>query len=105
MNKHSPSNRPRLTRRQLAARLRELGYPIGDSTLDKLCMPSIGGGPPVCGYWGKRPLYEEGSSVAWAESKLQPTKAPPADRTAGTGVLTKRDRLKQRHQQVAAGAA
>jgi hypothetical protein len=56
MNKHSPSNKGRRhTRKQLAARLRELGYPLGDSTFDKLCMPSVGLGPPIAGYWGKRP--------------------------------------------------
>jgi hypothetical protein len=63
---------PRLTRAQLGESLRGLGYPIGNSTLVKLCAPSIGQGPPVCAWWGNRPLYNLDDAVAWAESRLRP---------------------------------
>jgi hypothetical protein len=67
--------KPRLTRKQLAARLRELGYPVSFSTFNKLCAPSRGGGPPVDGWWGRRPLYDEGTGIAWAEAYLRPARA------------------------------
>jgi hypothetical protein len=63
--------KPRLTRRQLAEHLRKLGYPIGNSTLVKLCAPSIGQGPPVAAWWGKRPLYNPDEGVEWAETRLR----------------------------------
>jgi hypothetical protein len=62
----------RLTRKQLGAFLREEhGYPIGDSTLDKLCMPTINQGPPVAGWWGRRPLYDPDEGLAWAEARIK----------------------------------
>jgi hypothetical protein len=67
-----------LTRRQLAAFLRECGFPVGNSTLDKLCAPSINQGPPACAMWGKRPLYEPTAGIAWAESRLRPVGAEAA---------------------------
>ena len=36
-----------MTRSLLGEFLREFGYPIGDSTLDKLCSPARGEGPPI----------------------------------------------------------
>jgi hypothetical protein len=69
------NSNPRLTRRQLAEELRKRGYPIGNSTLVKLCQPSIGEGPPVAAYWGKRPLYDLAQGVAWAEGRLRPAEA------------------------------
>jgi hypothetical protein len=67
-------NSPRLTRKQLGERLRELGYPIGNSTLAKICAPAIGQGPPVAAWWGRRPLYDEDGAVAWAEARLRPVR-------------------------------
>jgi hypothetical protein len=66
------STKPRHTRRRLAERLRELGYPIGNSTLAKICAPAIGQGPPVAAWWGNRPLYDEDEAIAWAEARLRP---------------------------------
>jgi hypothetical protein len=65
------NTKPRRTRKQLAERLRELGFPIGDSTLAKICAPAIGQGPPVAAWWGNRPLYDEDEAVAWAEARLR----------------------------------
>jgi hypothetical protein len=68
--------KPRLTRKQLGKRLREhYGFPIGDSTLAKLCAPAIGQGPPVAAWWGNRPLYDEDEAVIWAERRLRPARA------------------------------
>jgi hypothetical protein len=72
------NTKPRRTRKQLGERLRELGFPIGDSTLAKICAPAIGQGPPVAAWWGNRPLYDEDEAVAWAEARLR------QDRHAGT---------------------
>jgi hypothetical protein len=65
-----------LTRDDLYELLRGHGYPIDRSTLDKLCMPSCGEGPPVAAYWpgagaNQRPLYEAETALAWAESRLR----------------------------------
>jgi hypothetical protein len=57
----------RLTRKQLVPLFQEYGYPIGKSTLDKLCMPTINEGPPVAAWWGRRPLYDPDEALAWAE--------------------------------------
>jgi hypothetical protein len=61
----------RLTRRQLGEKLRKLGYPIGNSTLNKICAPAIGQGPPIAAYWGSRALYDLNDAIAWAEARLR----------------------------------
>jgi hypothetical protein len=61
----------RMTRGQLAAFLRRNGIPIGDSTLDKLCMPTVNEGPPVAAWWGRRPLYDPADALAWAEARMR----------------------------------
>jgi len=63
--------RKRMTRKQLASHLREHGFPIGNSTLDKLCMPTVNEGPPVAGWWGRRPLYDPDEAIAWAEARTR----------------------------------
>jgi hypothetical protein len=65
----------KMTRKQTAVYLRELGIPIGDSTLDKLCMPSANQGPPVAAWWGRRPLYDPADALAWAEARMRPDRA------------------------------
>lgn len=69
-------DKPLLTRKQLAAHLRQAGYPIGDSTLTKLCLPSNGQGPAPAAYWFRRPLYDPDEGIAWAAARL--TKSPNA---------------------------
>lgn len=67
-------NRPIfLTRSQLGKFLRQQGFPIGESTLDKLCAPSRGEGPPVEKWWGSRPLYTEEGGLAWAMARTRST--------------------------------
>jgi hypothetical protein len=72
----------RMTRKQLAGFLRENGHPYGDSTLDKLCMPSANQGPPIDSWLGRRPLYEASAGLAWAEARLRQEK-PPGRPTRG----------------------
>ena len=57
----------KLTREPLAAALTEAGFPIKPKTL--ATMATRGGGPPYQKF-GNRPLYQWGSSLAWAESRL-----------------------------------
>jgi hypothetical protein len=66
------ASKPLMTRKELAAFLRAQGYPIGNSTLDKLCMPSAYEGPPVARLWGKRKLYAPEDGIAWAQARSQP---------------------------------
>jgi hypothetical protein len=61
-----------LTREQLRQRLNAAGYPITASYFAKVCLPSVGGGPPVARQWGKRPLYEWDAGLAWAEARCRP---------------------------------
>ena len=58
-----------LTRTELAQFLTSRGYPIAKSTLDKLCQPSRGDGPPMAKRWLGRPLYEPAVALAWAEAR------------------------------------
>jgi hypothetical protein len=60
---------PLLTREQLRLRLNERGYVISASYFNKICLPSVNGGPPVVKQWGKRPLYDLEAALAWAESR------------------------------------
>jgi hypothetical protein len=57
------------TRKQILHFLRERGFPISDAYFAKLCLPSRNSGPPVARWFGGRPLYESGPSLAWAESR------------------------------------
>jgi hypothetical protein len=60
----------RLTRRQMGQLLRDHGFPIGDGTLDRICSPAQGKGPPVAGWWNGRPLYDRDEVLAWAEARI-----------------------------------
>jgi hypothetical protein len=68
MTAHTFSS-PLLTREQLRQRLNESGYPITASYFNKVCLPSVGNGPPVAKQWGKRPLYNLADALAWAEAR------------------------------------
>ena len=61
-----------LTRPQLWAFLREAGFPIADSTGEKLC--AVGEGPPVECWWGRRALTTPDKAIAWAQSRLSSKK-------------------------------
>jgi hypothetical protein len=54
----------------LRLHLNAMGFPLGCSTFDKMCMPSRNEGPPVEAYWGKRPLYSADTGLEWARGRL-----------------------------------
>jgi hypothetical protein len=60
-----------MTRAQVCAHLRTHGYPIGHSTMDKLCALAINAGPPVAAWWGRRPLYDPDAALEWAEARTR----------------------------------
>jgi hypothetical protein len=62
---------PLMTREASVTFLRERGFPISLSTLEKLSMPSAGNGPAVAKYWGRRPLYSPAELLAWAEARCR----------------------------------
>jgi len=47
------------------------GFPLGESTFEKICMPSRGEGPEVEAWWGRRPLYRPTRGLEWAKSRLR----------------------------------
>jgi hypothetical protein len=61
-------NRKHLTRRQAAEFLREHGYPLSLSHLNKLV--HLREGPPVAGYWGRYALYQPDALLEWAEARV-----------------------------------
>ncbi len=61
----------RYTRAELGAELRARGIPISTSKLNKMCAPAINQGPPIDCWWGRRPLYDLGAAIAWAEALLR----------------------------------
>ena len=67
----------RYTRKELGAELRALGFPISDSTLNKVCAPSVNQGPPIAGWWGRRPLYDLDAGIVWAEARPRPADEAP----------------------------
>jgi hypothetical protein len=62
---------PLMTRKQLVPFLNANGIPITWSTLNKLCAPRVGQGPPVAAWWGNKSLHEPGASLEWARSMLR----------------------------------
>jgi hypothetical protein len=65
-----------LTREQLAAALNEAGFPVKAKTL--ATKASRGGGPPFR-RWGRTPLYQWGSSLAWAQQRLSTPRCNSAE--------------------------
>lgn len=66
---------PRMTRPQLLEFLRAHGYPISRTYFNQLCLPSVGAGPPVAGYFCERALYEPAEALAWAEARIKKQRA------------------------------
>jgi hypothetical protein len=66
-----------LLQREIAPFLRSHGIPIGDSTVEKLCVPAAiadGRGPPVDFYWNRRPLRTPETVLKWANDRLRPAR-------------------------------
>jgi len=63
---------PLMTRERLLVFLNdEVGVPISESTLAKMCAPTCGKGPPVEAWWGMRPLYSRVTARTWALELLK----------------------------------
>jgi hypothetical protein len=60
----------RLTRRELTDYLGAEGYPISLHSLNRLCAPSCGEGPPLLGVWGGKAFYDAACALAWARSRF-----------------------------------
>jgi integrase len=58
-----------LTRAELAQFLTSRGYPIAKSTLDKLCQPSRGDGPPMAKRWMIAASPMQGMERPWTGAK------------------------------------
>jgi hypothetical protein len=65
-----------MTRDQLRKFLNDRGFPIGESSFDKICMPSRNEGPEVEAYWGRRPLYRPDRGLEWASSQKRENTKP-----------------------------
>jgi hypothetical protein len=61
-------NRKYLTRRQGVEFLREHGYPLSLSHLNKLA--HLHQGPPVAGKWGRYDLHDPAALLEWAEARV-----------------------------------
>jgi hypothetical protein len=59
-----------MTREQLRLFLATNGFPLGKSTLDKICSPAVNTGPPIEAWFGRRPLHSPEKGLAWARSRL-----------------------------------
>jgi hypothetical protein len=70
----SDDQEPRMTRSALAERLTQAGFPVTLGSLNT--WTSLGSGPPVAAWWGRRPLYEWAPCLAWAQARLR--SQPPA---------------------------
>jgi hypothetical protein len=58
-----------MTRKQALEFLPAQGFPISEAYFSKLCLPSRNSGPPIARWFGGRPLYEAGPTLAWAHSR------------------------------------
>jgi hypothetical protein len=64
----------------------ETGLCFTPGTMDQLCAPSRGEGPPIEGYLGKRPIYSRNKGIAWARARLraQPYRLHPRNSAPAT---------------------
>jgi len=65
-----------VTRRQLGPLFRSRGYPIGDSTVTKITLPSRDCGPPSAGFFGRTRIWDEEVALDWAKANLTPEAKP-----------------------------
>jgi hypothetical protein len=90
------------TRQQLLDHLHANGIPIGKSTLDKMCAPSVDLGPPVADWFGSRPLYDFDEAIGWAKSLLSAQRGALPQASPSSGRLRGRPRVSAGTQGVAA---
>ena len=51
---------------------------LTQSTLQKICKPSVGQGPKPIGKWGKHNIYTPSDWLKWAEERIKPVTEPAA---------------------------
>jgi hypothetical protein len=83
-----PATLPLLTRRQMVAFLNRNGLPFSQSTIDKLCAPSVGRGPKPAKWLGKRALYDPATVLEWGRSLLTDGPNPISRRSTTTQIET-----------------
>jgi hypothetical protein len=59
-----------LTRPELAEYLSANNYPTSLGTLNRLCAPSVGAGPPPEGCWAGKAFYDPARALAWARRRF-----------------------------------
>jgi hypothetical protein len=57
-------------RAELAKILTDRGFKISSSALANLHIR--GAGPPIEGYWGRRPIFDPDRGIEWAKSLVRP---------------------------------
>jgi hypothetical protein len=63
----------------LAEFLTSKSFKISKSSLQKIGMPSAGGGGlPIEGYWGNLPAFRPSKALEWARSRIRPTRGNAA---------------------------
>ena len=72
-----------MNREELRQFLAGRGFRMSKSRFSKLCSPSIGEGPKAEGYFGKRPLYDPRTALAWALARLA-SGSPPKSTSGGS---------------------
>jgi hypothetical protein len=61
-----------VTREELRAIIKEtVGLTFTHGTMNQLCAPSRGEGPPIEGFIGRRPFYSVQKGIAWARQRLR----------------------------------
>jgi hypothetical protein len=84
MSPRSGDREPLLTRRELVQYLHDNNYPISGDTLDRLCAPACGEGPPLAGCWGGRGYYDAKQALAWARNRFGTNELRRSRRGAGS---------------------
>ena len=79
-----PIDHGHLTRRSLVEYLRASGYPISFSTMNRLCAPSCGEGPPMSGVWAGKGFYDPSRALEWARSRFGTNELRRIQRGAGS---------------------
>lgn len=75
-----------LTRDAVATALTDAGFPISGATL--ATKATRGGGPPFR-LFGRRPLYEWGAALDWAQSRLSEPAATTSEHAIRSGAVLK----------------
>ena len=81
----NPVGRGYLTRRELVEHFDANDYPISLHSLNRLCAPTCGEGPPLAGVWGGKGFYDPGRALAWARPRFGATELRRSRQGTGRG--------------------